>query len=502
MGKANNHTPVVVGRKSDKLIVPEKQPNKADLSVAEVVEESGLTKRNIQQDVGDRTQSRSVASSNLLGIRQAAAKDSCLQFTALFHHLTLNLLRECFFQLKRNSAAGVDGVTWQSYQQDLEIRLQSLHKRVHEGSYRPSPARRVFIPKADGSERPLSILCLEDKIIQQAMVKVLEGIYEEDFLGFSYGFRPMRSQHSALDALTVGIKRSPVNWVLDLDIRKFFDQVDHDWLIRFLEHRIKDKRIIRLVKQWIKVGHYDDDGRHVRSVAGVPQGSVISPLLSNIYLHYVFDLWVNQWRKRYAHGRVIVVRYADDSVLGFQSERDANSFLNELGERLKRFELSLHKDKTRLIRFGRFAKSNLHRLGRGKPETFEFLGFTHFCSTGRSNGFFSVARETSKKRMRATLRGIKTYLLKHRHDAVLEQLKWLKRVVQGHMNYFSVPGNSRRINAFRTAVQKIWYKSLKRRSQRSRLNWKKFGTFVNTVLPKVKVLHPWPEKRFDVKYSR
>ncbi len=301
----NNHTPVVVGRKSDRLIVPEKQPNKAVLPVAEAVEESGLTKRNTQQDVGGRTQSRGNTSSNLLGIRQAAAKDSRLQFTALFHHLTLNLLRDSFFQLKRNSAAGADGVTWQSYQQGLENRLKSLHERVHKGSYRPCPARRVFILKADGSERPLSTLCLEDKIVQQAMVKVLEGIYEEDSLGFSYGFRPMRSQQDALDALTVGIKRSPVSWVLD--IRKFSDQVDHDWLIRFLEHRIKDKRIIRLVKQWVKVGHYDDDGRHVRSVAGVPQGSVVSPLLSNIYLHYVFDLWVNQWRKRHAQGRGVVV---------------------------------------------------------------------------------------------------------------------------------------------------------------------------------------------------
>ncbi|WP_201772724.1 group II intron reverse transcriptase/maturase [Endozoicomonas numazuensis] len=466
------------------------------------MEESGLTKRNIQQGVGGRTQSRTNTSSNLPGIRQAAAKDSRLQFTALFHHHTLNLLKESFFQLKRNASAGVDGVTWQSYQQELDARLKALHEKVHLGSYRPRPARRVCIPKADGSERPLSILCLEDKIVQQAVVKVLEGIYEEDFLGFSYGFRPARSQHDALDALTVGIKRNPVNWVLDLDIRKFFDQVDHEWLIRFLEHRVKDKRIIRLVKQWIKVGYYADDGRHVRSVAGVAQGSVISPLLSNIYLHYVFDLWVNQWRKRNAQGKVIVVRYADDSVLGFQLEWEAQRFLQELGDRLKEFGLSLHENKTRLIRFGRFAKKDLQRLGAGKPETFEFLGFTHFCSVTRSNERFTVVRETSKKRMRTTLQGIKDHLMKHRHEAVPEQLEWLKRVIQGHMNYFAVPGNSRRINAFRTAVQRIWYKALKRRSQRSRLNWKKFGAFVNTVFPKVKVLHPWPEQRFGVKYSR
>ena len=384
MGKVNNHTPVVVGRKSDRLIVPEKQPNKAGLPVAEAVEESGLTKRNAQQDVGGRTQSRNNISSNLLGIRQAAAKDSRLQFTALFHHLTLNLLKESFFQLKRNSAAGIDGVTWQSYQQELDARLKALHERVHNGSYRPRPARRVFIPKADGSERPLSILCLEDKIIQQAVVKVLEGIYEEDFLGFSYGFRPMRSQHDALDALTVAIKRNPVNWVLDLDIRKFFDQVDHEWLIMFIEHRVKDRRVIRLIRQWVTVGHYNEDGSRVQSRQGVPQGSVISPLLSNSYLHYVFDLWVNQWRKRNAQGRVVVVRYADDSVLGFQSEGDARNFLHELGNRLKGFGLSLHEDKTRLIRFGRFARSDLRRSGGRKPETFELLGFTHFCSETRS----------------------------------------------------------------------------------------------------------------------
>ena len=305
-----------------------------------------------------------------------------------------------------------------------------------------------------------------------------------------------------MDALTVGIKRNPVNWVLDLDIRKFFEQVEHDWLIMFLEHRVRDKRIIRLIRQWIQVGHYDEDGRRVRSVRGMPQGSVISPLLSNIYLHYVFDLWVDQWRKREASGRMIVVRFADDSVLGFQREHDAKVFLSELGKRLGQFGLSLHEDKTRLIRFGRFAKVDLKKREQGKPETFTFLGFTHICGISRSSGNFNIVRRTSKERMRATLSKIKDYLLKHRHDPVPEQLKWLRSVLQGHMNYFSVPGNGLRINAFRTAVQKIWYKALKRRSQRSRLNWKKFGAFINTVLPKVKVLHPWPEQRFDVKYSR
>ena len=292
-----------------------------------------------------------------------------------------------------------------------------------------------------------------------------------------------------------------MNWVLDLDIRKFFDQVDHDWLIRFIEHRVKDKRIIRLIRQWIKIGHYDENSRHVRSAAGVPQGSVISPLLSNIYLHYVFDLWVNQWRNRHAQGKVIVVRFADDSVLGFQSKWDADRFLSELKARLNLFGLSLHKDKTRLIRFGRFAKRDEKSRGK-RPEAFEFLGFTYYCSQSRIAGRFMITRETSAKRMRATLKAIKVHLVRWRHNPIPEQVKWLKRVVQGHLNYFAVPGNSYKLLAFLREVQKIWYKALKRRSQRNRLNWSKFSRFVKVVLPKVKILHPWPEQRFDVKYSR
>ncbi len=333
-------------------------------------------------------------------------------------------------------------------------------------------------------------------------MKLLEGIYEEDFLGFSYGFRPKRSQHDAMDALMTGIMRNKVNWVLDLDIRKFFDQVDHEWLIMFIEHRVKDRRVIRLIRQWITIGHYDKDGSRVRSREGVPQGSVISPLLSNIYLHYVYDLWVHQCRRRYARGLVSAVRYADDSVLGFQSKSDANRFLFELQKRLSDFGLSLHEDKTRLIRFGRFAQQD-EKSKRGKrPETFEFLGFIHYCSKIRNGQHFKVGRETSAKRQRATLKTIKEYLVKNRHNPVMEQAKWLNRVLQGHLNYFAVPGNCRKVCALLKAVRKIWYKALKRRSQRNRLNWSKFGRFLDAVLPKVKVLHPWPERRFDAKYSR
>ncbi len=502
MGKANHHKPMMTGRKSDKPIVLKKQPNKAGSPVAEAVEERGLTKRNIQQNACVLTQSRINTTSRLLGVRQAAARDSRLKFTSLYHHVTPKLLSDSFYQLKRHSAPGVDGMTWQKYQKGLEDRLIELHYKLQKGSYRPCPALRVFIPKADGTDRPLSILCLEDKIVQQAVVKLLEGIYEEDFLGFSYGFRPKRSQHDAMDALMTGIMRNKVNWVLDLDIRKFFDQVDHEWLIMFIEYRVKDRRVIRLIRQWITIGHYDKDGTRVRSREGVPQGSVISPLLSNIYLHYVYDLWVHQWRRRYARGLVSVVRYADDSVLGFQSKSDANRFLFELQKRLSDFGLSLHEDKTRLIRFGRFAQQD-EKSKRGKrPETFEFLGFIHYCSKIRNGQHFKVGRETSAKRQRATLKTIKEYLVKNRHNPVMEQAKWLNRVLQGHLNYFAVPGNCRKVCALLKAVRKIWYKALKRRSQRNRLNWSKFGRFLDAVLPKVKVLHPWPERRFDAKYSR
>ena len=502
MGKVNHRQPVMAGRKSDKPIVPKKQPNKIDSFVAEAVEERGLTKRNIQQCASVPTQCGINTTSRLLGVRQAAARDSRLQFTSLYHHITPKLLYDSFFQLKRRSAPGVDGMTWQQYQQGLEGRLIHLHRRLRKGGYRPRPALRVFIPKSDGSERPLSILCLEDKIVQQAVMTLLEGIYEEDFLGFSYGFRRERNQHNAMDALITGIKRNKVNWVLDLDIRKFFDRVDHEWLIMFIEHRVKDRRVIRLIRQWMTIGHYDEKGSRVRSRQGVPQGSVISPLLANIYLHYVYDLWVHQWRKRKAQGRVTVVRYADDSVLGFQSKSDANRFLFELKKRLGDFGLSLHGDKTRLIRFGQFAQRDEKVSTGRRPETFEFLGFTYYCDRTRNGLRFKVIRETSAKRLRASLKTIKEHLMKYRHRPIMEQAKWLQRVLQGHLNYFAVPGNSRKLIALLTAVRKIWLKALKRRSQRNRLNWSKFDQFLKAVLPKAKILHPWPEQRFDAKYSR
>jgi group II intron reverse transcriptase/maturase len=401
--------------KSDKAVVPKKQPNKEGLPLAEAVEGRALPKRNNGQATAVRTQSRGTASNGLAGVRQAARQKKDVQFTALLHHITIELLEQSYFALKRNSAPGLDGVTWYTYGDNLIEKLTALHGQIHQGSYRARPARRTMIPKADGTERPLSILCLEDKIVQQAVVSVLEAIFEESFMGFSYGFRPGRSQHDALDALSTGIYRKKVNWVLDADIQKFFDTMNHDWLMRFLQHRIGDKRLLRLIAKWLKVGVMNGSHREA-SAQGAPQGAVVSPILANIYLHYVFDLWGHQWRRQKANGDTIIIRYADDSVLGFEHEQDARRFLQDMQERLQAFGLRLHPDKTRLIRFGRQAISDRKRLGERKPETFDFLGFTHFCTQSRKNGASVIGRKTIKKRMRATLLAVKNELRKRWHD--------------------------------------------------------------------------------------
>jgi group II intron reverse transcriptase/maturase len=502
MVKVNSLTTLRESGKSDELIVPQKQPNKGLQGPAEAVEGRGSIKRNAKQDAGTPAQNGISATSRLLRVRQVAAKDRRTQFTSLFHHLTRTLLTDSFYKLKRRSTPGVDGLSWQAYAQGLDERLIRLLHSLHSGSYRPTPARRIQIPKADGSLRPLSILCLEDKLVQQATVTLMQHIYEEDFLGFSYGFRPGRGQHDALDALYVGIKRRKVNWVLDLDIRKFFDRVEHDWLITFIQHRIKDKRLIRLLTQWMKVGHYDEDGRHVRSARGVPQGAVISPLLANIYLHYCMDLWINQWRKRQTSGDVIVVRYADDAVLGFQRKDDAEAFLSQLHQRLDRFGLSLNEDKTKLIRFGRFARKDCATAGLPKPESFDFLGFTHSCAVLRDRRTFMLLRQTSVSRTRRTLHSVKDWLYRNRHRPVGEQKRWLAAVMRGHLNYFAVPGNVIRVSRFHTELGKLWMKALRRRSQRYRLVWARFGQFLRDALPQPRVVHPWPNKRFDGIHSR
>jgi group II intron reverse transcriptase/maturase len=417
------------------------------------------------------------------------------------HHVTIERLEEGFYALKREAAPGVDGVTWEQYETDLEDRLRELHRRIHTGIYRAQPSRRVFIPKADGRQRPLGIAALEDKIVQQAVVRVLNQIYEVDFLGFSYGFRPGRSQHDALDALWVGLMGKKVNWVLDADIRGFFDNIDHGWLLKFLEHRIADRRILRLIQQWLRAG-VTEAGQWTKTEVGTPQGAVASPLLANVFLHYVFDLWVQQWRTKSATGDLIVVRYADDFVVGFQHRRDAERFLRELGGRFEKFGLSLHPDKTRLIEFGRFAAANRQKRGERKPETFTFLGFTHFCGRKHWSGGFIVKRETASKRLRAKLSEVKQELALRRHEPIPKQGKWLRGVVQGYFNYHGVPGNMAALEAFRTETVRGWLRALRRRSQRRRLKWARFRQHVDRWLPHPKILHPYPNERFFARHPK
>ena len=475
--------------------------NKTEKSAAEWAEGRALTKRNSQHDAGARAQNRISTTSRLLAVRNAAKKDKARQFTSLMHHLTIDLLEQSFRALSHQAAAGADGVTWAEYETQLRDNLERLHHRVQDGTYRPQPARRVLIPKEDGSERPLNILCLEDKIVQQAVVTVLNAIYETDFLGFSYGFRPGRGPHDALDALIVGIERKPVNWVLDMDIRKFFDTVKQGWLLRFLQHRIQDRRLLRLLRQWLKAGVLDEHGHRVLGTIGTPQGAVVSPLMANVYLHYVFDLWVQQWRKRQARGIIVVVRYADDVVVGFQNPDDAARFRREVAERFQAFGLALHPDKTRLIRFGRFAHAQNRKQGLGKPETFNFLGFTHICGVSRQ-GRFLIYRKTRRDRLQAKLKAISQELKKRLHHTIRTTGHWLRSVVQGHLNYYGVPLNGAALSLFCYEVRSRWYRALCRRSQRKRLNWKRFGTIADHWIPKATIVHPYPYKRFDAKYSR
>jgi group II intron reverse transcriptase/maturase len=410
------------------------------------------------------------------------------------------MLRTAFFELKREAAPGVDGLTWQDYEADLDRRVEDLHSRVHRGAYRAQPSRRRYIPKADGRQRPLAVAALEDKIVQRATIAVLNAIYEEDFVGFSYGFRPKRSQHDALDSLIVGITSTKVNYILDADIRSFFDEVSQEWLIRFLKHRIGDPRIIRLVQKWLKAGILED-GVVTVSEKGTGQGSVASPLLANVYLHYVFDLWAARWRRREATGDMIIVRFADDIVVGFEHEAEAQRFWNEMRERLQEFALSLHPDKTRLIEFGRQAAIRRAQRGLGKPETFNFLGFTLICGKSRQ-GRFLLKRRTRRDRMRAKLREIKEELRRRMHEPIPEQGKWLRQVVAGFFNYHAVPTNSDALVAFRYYVTVLWHRSLRRRSQKDAMSWERTGKLAGDWLPRPRILHPWPSDRFAVRHPR
>jgi RNA-directed DNA polymerase len=478
--------------KSDRSVVPAIPPNKP--SGAEVGEERGRAKGNTDSKTRPGRSAGSDASSALGRVREVARRDRDARFTALLHHVTLGRLREAYWAISPKAAAGVDGVTWVEYGRDLEASLQDLHVRVQSGSYRATPSRRVYIPKADGRLRPLGISSLEDKIVQRAVVEVLNAVYEVDFKGFSYGFRPGRGPHDALDALAVGIQTKRVNWVLDADIRNFFGQIDHSWLRRFIEHRIADKRIWRLIGKWLAAGVIED-GQWSACEEGSAQGASASPLLANVYLHQVFDLWADWWRHHRAHGDVIIVRFADDITIGFQYEEDARRFRDELRERLAGFGLELHPDKTRLIEFGRRAAIDRARRGLGKPETFDFLGFTHICARSRG-GRFWVKRITIAKRMRAKLAEVRDQLKRRRHDPIPVQGRWLAQVLQGHAAYYAVPGNSDAVSAFRYQVTLHWRRALRRRSQRGRVPWTRMGRYATRWLPQVRVMHPFPNVRF------
>lgn len=483
--------------KSDGPIVPQKSPNKVGQPTAEVVEGRGSAKRNLNEQNTPRTQGRKSVPSALDRVRQAARKNRQQQFTALLHHVyDPEALRTAYFQLKREAAPGMDGETWKQYGENLETRLLDLSDRIRRGAYRARPVRRVWIEKADGRQRPLGVPALEDKLVQRAVVEVLNAVYEQDFLNFSYGFRPKRSQHQALDALAVGIMKRNVNWVLDADIRGFFDTLDHEWLVKFVEHRVADPRVVRLIRKWLSAGVLEE-GKWTRSEVGTVQGGSISPLLSNIYLHYVFDVWVRWWRKKRARGDVIAVRYADDFVLGFQHREDAEQFLTELRERFARFGLELHADKTRLIEFGRYAATNRQRRGDGKPDTFNFLGFTHICGKTRK-GKFTVLRRTMRKRFVAKLKEVKTELRRRLHDPIPEQGAYLRSVLRGHYQYYGVPMNSHAVNAFGWQVAGLWHKSLTRRSQKGKVTWQRMRRYITRWLPPARICHPYPLTRFGV----
>jgi len=489
------------GEESDNGIVPMKHPNNDRQRFAEEAEGSPVTKENTVEPNTDRTQSRATVSSGLDRVRQAARRNKQGRFTALLHHLTVDLLRQSFHALQREAAPGVDGVRWREYETGLEDRLSDLYSRIHRGAYRAQPSRRVYIPKSDGRQRPLGIAALEDKIVQQAVATLLNQIYEQDFKGFSYGFRPGRSQHHALDALTVGLTRKKVNWVLDADIRGFFDNIDHEWLVKFLQHRIADSRVLRLIQKWLKAG-VSEQGQWSGTKVGTPQGAVISPLLANVYLHYVLDLWAEAWRKKCARGDVIFIRYADDFVMGFEQRADAERFQRELRERLGKFGLELNQDKTRLIEFGRFANSNRKKRGEGKPETFDFLGFTHICGKNPVTGYFEVRRKTVAKRLAGKLREIKQQLRRRMHDRVADTGEWLGSVVRGYFQYHAIPGNRGRLHSFRSGVIRHWRHALQRRSQKAKPRWRKVAALVRRYIPTVRAVHPFPSVRFDAMHPR
>lgn len=484
--------------KSDDLVVPKKPLNKAEGPAAETAEGRRSAKGNSFERSTNRTLCREDVSHALERIRQAARRDRKQRFTALLHHVyDIERLEQSYRAIKHDASAGIDGETWRDFGKDLKRNLEDLSLRLKRGAYRASPVRRTYIPKADGRQRPIGVPTLEDKIVQRAVVEVLNAIYEEDFIGFSYGFRPGRSQHNALDALVVGISTKKVSWVLDADIRGFFDTIKHDWLIKMIEHRIADKRVLRLIQKWLTAGVLEE-GKITESELGTVQGGSISPLLANVYLHYVLDLWVQQWRKKQAGGDVIAVRFADDFIMGFQHRHEAERFLEELKARLAKFGLDLHPEKTRLIEFGRYAVKNRERRGEGRPDTFNFLGFTHICGTTRK-GWFTVKRQTMRKKWQAKLKEVKIKLRRRLHDSISEQGAYLRSVIMGHVRYYGVPWNSRAIGAFSMAVGHLWWRSLKRRSQRNMVTVERMTRWTKRWFPPVRICHPFPHERLCVR---
>jgi len=483
--------------KSDEVVVPAKPSNKPERSGAETGEGRTSAKGNSQERNALRTQSRAGAQSALARVREVAKGDRKQRFTALLHHVyDIDRLRQAYFALERDAAAGIDGETWRHYGLRLEENLRDLSERLKRGAYRASPVRRAYIPKADGRQRPLGVPTLEDKLVQRATVEVLNAIYEADFLGFSYGFRPGRGAHDALDALAVGIWSRKVRWVLDADIRSFFDEMKHEWIVKFLEHRIADERVVRLIQKWLRAGVLED-GKRTRSAVGTVQGGSVSPLLANVYLHYVFDLWAQRWRRQPGRGEMIVVRYADDFIVGFEYERDAEAFLAELRERFARFGLELHPDKTRILEFGRHAASHRAQRGLGKPETFDFLGFTHICAKTR-NGRFTVRRQTMRKRLHAKLSEVKTELRRRMTQSIPEQGAYLRAVVLGHARYYGVPGNGPALQVFRHQLVWHWVRSLRRRGQTRKPTWQRLKPHIDRWIPSPRICHLWPSQRLAV----
>ena len=473
------------------------QPNSTGQPPAEFVEKRPPAEGNTGQPTVTDTQGSEAASSGLSRVREAAKRDSKLQFNNLLNHMDIDLLRQSYFSLNREAAAGVDDVTWREYGERLEERLPDLHDRVQSEQYQAKPSKRTWIPKSNGEQRPIGIAALEDKVVQQALVTILQQIYEEDFLGFSYGSRPGRSQHNALDAIYVAITKRKVSWILDADVRKFYDSLDHEWLMKFLTHRVSDPRVLRLLRKFLRAG-VSEDGEWSKTEVGTPQGAVVSSLLANIFLHYALDLWVEWWRGHRARGEVYIVRYSDDFVMGFQHRSDAERFQAELKERMAKFSLEMHEGKTRLVEFGRFAIENRKERGDKKPETFDFLGFTHICAR-KKNGSFTIYRKTIPKRLRAKIKEVREKLYRNRHRPVSKQGAWLKAVLQGHFNYYGVPSNRRALDTFRQQIQRSWRQALRRRSQKARsLTWERMKKLIKTWLPTARIIHPYPDRRLCV----